>query len=119
MVSAPSYEAQSAHYGWRDWLSQRLTAVVMLLYTLLVFAIVVWNGGIDYAVWKSVFASHAFRLATFLFVIALVFHAWVGVRNILMDYVKPTGLRLSLQTIVICVLIAYMGWTIEILWGAV
>jgi len=118
MVSDVSYEAASAHYGWRDWLSQRVTAVVMLLYTLLVFAIVIWNGGLDYSVWKSVFANHAFRLATFLFMIALAFHAWVGVRNILMDYIKPAGWRLSLQTIVICVLIGYMGWTIEVLWGA-
>ncbi|HEY2817552.1 MAG TPA: succinate dehydrogenase, hydrophobic membrane anchor protein [Casimicrobiaceae bacterium] len=118
MVIASSYEAASAHYGWRDWLSQRVTAVVMLVYTLLIFAIVIWNGGVDYAVWKSVFANHAFKLATFLFMIALAFHAWVGVRNILMDYIKPTGWRLSLQTIVICVLIAYLGWTIEVLWGA-
>jgi len=118
MVNGVSYEAASAHYGWRDWLSQRVTAVVMLLYTLLVFAIVVWNGGLDYATWKTLFASHAFKLATFLFMIALAFHAWVGVRNIAMDYVKPTGLRLTLQTIVICVLIAYLGWTVEILWGA-
>ena len=118
MVSGPSYEAASAHYGWRDWLSQRVSAVVMLLYTLLVFAVVVWNGGLDYATWKSLFASHAFKLATFLFMIALAFHAWVGVRNVAMDYVKPTGWRLTLQTVVICVLIAYMGWTIEILWGA-
>ena len=117
MVSDVSYEAASAHYGWRDWLSQRVTAVVMLLYTLLVFAIVIWNGGLDYAVWKSVFANHAFRLATFLFMIALAFHAWVGVRNILMDYVKPTGVRLFLQGLVICALIAYTGWGIQVLWG--
>ena len=114
-----SYEPASAHYGWRDWLSQRVTAVVMALYTLLILGIVIWNGGIDYAVWKSLFASHAFKLATFLFMIVLAFHAWVGVRNIAMDYVKPIGMRLALQTIVICVLIAYMGWTIEVLWGAV
>jgi succinate dehydrogenase / fumarate reductase, membrane anchor subunit len=117
VVTHPSYEAASAHYGWRDWLAQRVTAVVMLVYTLLIFAIIVWNAGLDYSIWKSVFASHAFKLATFLFMLSLAFHAWVGVRNILMDYVKPTGWRLTLQTLAICVLIAYMGWTLEILWG--
>jgi len=119
MVNNVSYQAVSAHYGWRDWLSQRLTAVVMLLYTLLVLGIVLWHGGIDYAIWKSVFANQAFKLATFLFMLSMFFHAWVGVRNIAMDYVKPTGWRLTLQFIVICVLIAYTGWTIQILWGAV
>jgi succinate dehydrogenase / fumarate reductase membrane anchor subunit len=42
----------------------------------------------------------------------------VGVRNIAMDYVKPTGWRLAVQMIVIGMLIAYAGWTIQILWGA-
>jgi len=41
----------------------------------------------------------------------------VGVRNILMDYVKPAGVRLTLQCIVIGVLVGYLGWTIAILWG--
>jgi succinate dehydrogenase / fumarate reductase, membrane anchor subunit len=118
MVNDVSYEAVSAHYGWRDWLSQRVTAVVMVLYTLLVFGIVVWHGGLDYSVWKGLFASNAFKLATFLFMVSLFFHAWVGVRNIAMDYVKPTGWRLAVQMIVIGMLIAYAGWTIQILWGA-
>ena len=119
MVTNPSHEAVSAHYGWRDWLSQRVTAVVMALYTLLLFGVVVWHGGLDYSVWKGLFANNAFKLATFLFMIALFFHAWVGVRNIAMDYVKPTGWRLAVQMVVICMLIAYAGWTIQILWGAV
>src|SRR5438105_11439399 len=62
MVTDTSYEAVSAHYGWRDWLSQRVTAVVMALYTLLVFGIVLWHGGLDYNVWKGLFASNAFKL---------------------------------------------------------
>ena len=107
-----------AHYGLRDWLSQRVTAVVMILYTLLALAIVLWHGGLDHASWESVFAHPGFKLATFLFMMALLWHAWVGVRNILMDYVKPVGLRLTLQVAVIGVLVGYAGWTIQILWGA-
>jgi len=111
-------QAGSAHYGWRDWLSQRITAVIMLLYTLLLLGVALWNGGIDHAVWQALFASSAFRLASFLFMLALLWHAWVGVRNIAMDYIKPTAIRLAFQTAVICVLIAYAGWTIQILWGS-
>jgi succinate dehydrogenase / fumarate reductase membrane anchor subunit len=106
-----------AHYGLRDWLSQRVTAVVITLYTILVLGLVLWNGGLDYATWKAVFANGAFRVATFLFMASLLWHAWVGVRNILMDYAKPAGLRLVLEIVVICVLVAYAGWTIAILWG--
>jgi succinate dehydrogenase / fumarate reductase membrane anchor subunit len=49
--------------------------------------------------------------------VALFIHCWVGVRNILMDYAKPLSVRLTLQIVVICVLIAYGGWTIQVLWG--
>ena len=76
-----------------------------------------WHGGLDREVLKSLVASGAFRLASFLFMLSLLFHAWVGARNIAMDYIKPTAIRLTIQVVVICVLIAYAGWTIQILWG--
>ncbi|HEV2219052.1 MAG TPA: succinate dehydrogenase, hydrophobic membrane anchor protein [Casimicrobiaceae bacterium] len=109
--------AVGAHYGARDWLAQRVTAVVMTLYTLLIAGIVLWHGGLDYASWRSLFASAAFRVLSFLFMASLLFHAWVGMRNILMDYAKPTSLRLTLQVAVVCVLVAYAGWTAQVLWG--
>jgi succinate dehydrogenase / fumarate reductase membrane anchor subunit len=117
MVDMMDKHVHVAHYGWRDWLSQRVTAVVMALYTLLLFGIVLWHGGLDYAVWKSVFANAAFKLATFVFMIALLYHAWVGVRNIAMDYIKPTATRLFVEVLIICALIAYVGWTIQVLWS--
>jgi succinate dehydrogenase / fumarate reductase membrane anchor subunit len=106
-----------AHYGLTDWLLQRLTALVMAGYTLLLLAIVLWNGGLDYPLWKALFAHAGFKVATFLFMAALLFHAWVGVRDIYMDYVKPAGVRLALQALSVAVLVAYLGWTLAILWG--
>jgi succinate dehydrogenase / fumarate reductase membrane anchor subunit len=50
--------------------------------------------------------------------VSLLYHGWVGAREIFMDYVKPTGLRLALYVLTIGVLLAYLGWTIQILWGA-
>jgi succinate dehydrogenase / fumarate reductase membrane anchor subunit len=50
--------------------------------------------------------------------VALLYHAWIGLRDIYMDYVKPVGVRLALQLVSVAVLIGYLGWTIEILWGA-
>ena len=117
MVSGVDKLPVGAHYGLRDWLSQRITAVVMTLYTALFLGVVLWNGGLDYATWRVLFSGNAFRVATFVFMVALFVHAWVGVRNILMDYAKPMSVRLTLQIIVICLLIAYSGWTIQVLWG--
>jgi succinate dehydrogenase / fumarate reductase membrane anchor subunit len=117
MVSGAGKQPVGAHYGTRDWLSQRVTAVVMGLYTALLLVIVLWHGGMDYPTWKALFSDGAFRIASFLFMVSLLVHAWVGVRNILMDYAKPMSVRLTLQIIVICLLIAYSGWTIQVLWG--
>jgi len=50
--------------------------------------------------------------------LSVFLHAWVGVRNITMDYIKPTAIRLIVQIAVICALVAYTGWTIQVLWGA-
>jgi succinate dehydrogenase / fumarate reductase membrane anchor subunit len=118
MVNLTRKHVVGAHYGLRDWLLQRVTAVVMIAYTVLFAGVVVWNGGLDHATWRAVFAHRGLQLASFLFMLALLWHAWVGVRNILMDYVKPVAIRLALQATVIGALAAYAGWTIQILWGA-
>jgi succinate dehydrogenase / fumarate reductase membrane anchor subunit len=117
MVTRAGPSPVGAHYGLRDWLSQRVTAIVMIVYTVLFLGILLWHGGLDYAAWKGLFASNTFRIATFVFMVALLWHAWVGVRNILMDYAKPMSVRLTLQIVVICVLVAYGGWTVQVLWG--
>ncbi len=52
-----------------------------------------------------------------LFFLALLYHAWVGVRDIVMDYIKPTGLRLALQFLVGAALVFYLVWSVSILWG--
>jgi succinate dehydrogenase / fumarate reductase membrane anchor subunit len=111
-------QAVGAHYGLMDWLLQRATAVLMVLYTVLLLAVALWNGGLSYPLWKSLFAHGAFKVATFLFMVALLYHAWIGVRDIYMDYIKPTGVRLALQAATVTVLMLYLGWTIQLLWGA-
>ena len=111
-------EVIGAHYGWRGWLAQRVTAVVMLFYTLFFLAVLVRLPAIDYENWTSLWSLPVMRFATALFVLSVLLHAWVGVRNIFMDYVKDTGVRLILYVLVIIALVAYGVWTVQILWGA-
>ncbi|HKE39180.1 MAG TPA: succinate dehydrogenase, hydrophobic membrane anchor protein [Casimicrobiaceae bacterium] len=106
-----------AHYGSGDWLAQRITAVVMAVYTLLILGIALYNGGLDYALWQQLFAGTAFRIATLLFALALFWHAWIGVRDIWMDYIKPAGLRLTFEVLTVVVLLAYAAWLVQIMWG--
>jgi succinate dehydrogenase / fumarate reductase membrane anchor subunit len=103
-----------AHYGLRDWLAQRVTALLMIAYTVLFLA--VWPRPMSYAGWKSLFAQGWMRFATFLLVASVLIHAWIGMRNIWMDYAKPVGLRLALQVATIVWLVGCAGWATQILW---
>ena len=104
-----------AHYGLKDWLAQRVTAVAMLAYTLMLpFAL--GRGPMTYASWKALFAQGWMRAATFVFVASVLIHAWIGMRNIFMDYIHHTGLRLALQIATILWLVSCGGWAMQILW---
>ena len=116
--TAPTRQAVGAHYGWKDWLAQRITALILVVFTVLFLAIGLWNGGFDYTLWKALFANAAWKVVVFLAVLALCWHAWIGVRDIWMDYVKPVAVRLTLEVLTLLALVAYVGWTIGILWGA-
>jgi succinate dehydrogenase / fumarate reductase, membrane anchor subunit len=105
-----------AHYGLGSWLAQRITAVIMMLYTLIIAVMLLRGAPLTYGVWKELFTQGWMRVATLLFAVSLAWHAWVGVRDILMDYVKPDGLRLALHVMVLITIAAYAGWTIQILW---
>ncbi len=105
-----------AHYGTRDWLAQRITALVMAVFTVIVGAIIVSKAPLTHDVWKDLFTRGWMRVATLLFAVSLAWHAWVGVRDILMDYIKHDGLRLALQVVTVLLLAGYVTWAIEILW---
>ena len=106
-----------AHYGLRDWLSQRVTAGLMALFTLLVLAQVLFSRGpIGYDKWAGIFASQWMKVLTFTVIAALLWHVWVGMRDIWMDYVKPMGIRLGLQVFTIVWLLGCAGWAVQVLW---
>ncbi len=107
-----------AHYGLRDWLAQRFTAVVMALYTVILLVFFLTAHDFSYAGWAGMFARQWFKLATFVTFLALFYHAWVGMRDIWMDYVKPVGIRISLQVATIVWLIACAGYAAQIIWRA-
>jgi len=106
-----------AHYGLRDWLAQRATAIVMALYTVILLVAFLFANDFSYAGWASLFAKQWFKMATFVTLIALFYHAWVGMREILMDYITfSVVLRLVLQVAAIAWLIACAFYAAQILW---
>ena len=106
-----------AHYGLKDWLAQRVTAVVMAVYTLMVGVVWLAGGPFSYNTWKSLFSQGWMRFATLLFVLSMLYHAWVGVRDVFMDYLGHVIVRLTAQVLAILTLTAYAAWSFQILWG--
>ena len=106
-----------AHYGLRDWLIQRVTAVVMALFTVYVAGWLLLQSRVDYDVWTGLFSNNVMRSFALLFLLSLFYHAWIGVRDIVMDYVKPASIRLLIHVLVILALLLYSIWSVQILWG--
>ena len=124
-----------AHSGFRDWLSQRVTAALMALFTLVVVVQALWPWYVKdatghrvtdsagqfiaisgYDKWAGMFAAQWMKVLTFSVIAALLWHVWVGMRDVLMDYVKPVWLRLALQVFTIVWLTGCAGWAIQVLW---
>ncbi|PTT75453.1 succinate dehydrogenase, hydrophobic membrane anchor protein, partial [Pelomonas sp. HMWF004] len=105
-----------AHYGLRDWLAQRITAVVMAVFTAVLLAQLLMPGALGYDRWAAIFSQQWMKLLTLVTILSLAYHAWVGMRDIWMDYVKPVGVRLALQVLTIVWLLGCAGWAIQVLW---
>lgn len=105
-----------AHYGLQGWLAQRITAVAMALATVVIVG-GIWSASpAGYVAWKGLFAQWWMFLSVSLFSLSVMVHAWVGMRDILMDYVKPVGIRLALEVAIILALAYYTVWAMQILW---
>ncbi|WP_394787780.1 succinate dehydrogenase, hydrophobic membrane anchor protein [Rhodoferax sp.] len=107
-----------AHYGLRDWLAQRVTAAIMALFTIVVLAQLLFaKGPIGYDIWAGIFAAQWMKIVTFAVIIALLYHVWVGMRDVWMDYVTSmVWLRLLLQIFTLVWLVGCAGWAIQVLW---
>ncbi len=101
--------------GLRAWLWQRGSAVYLLLYTLVVGVLLSWRPPASHEAWRAWMAQPAMTLATAIFVWALLVHAWVGGRDVLIDYARPLALRLTLLAILGLMLGASGLWALKAL----
>lgn len=110
--------ASGSHRGLNAWLVQRVSALAM---TLLLPAFLVYAGlhaPLDYDAWRGLFQPLAARIGALLFISALLAHAWIGLREILIDYVHPLGLRLVLYFLFTLFYAGCLVWAVDILWSA-
>ena len=94
--------------GQRAWVVQRVSALLLLV--LIVFGVLAlpFAPPLDFAGWRA-FAGGVLGgpLIALLFG-ALCAHAWVGMRDIVLDYIQPRGLRLAVLSLVAIVLVGVL-----------
>ena len=105
-----------AHYGIQSWLAQRATAAYMAVFSVVFLLAIAMSRPASFEAWRAFIAQGWMRFALFVFLASMFYHAWIGVRDIYMDYIKPTGVRLALHVLTILVLVGYAGWSAQILW---
>lgn len=108
--------------GLSDWLMQRVTAVILLSYSIFIGYTLV--SGVDYASWQALFSQTWMRVFSMLALLSVLVHAWIGLWVVFTDYLTPrlmgnagNVLRLLAQFVCAIVLFAYLIWGIQIFWG--
>jgi succinate dehydrogenase / fumarate reductase membrane anchor subunit len=101
--------------GLRAWLVQRVSAVYMLFFILFLLFHFLLDPPHSYLAWHGWMVSRGVSIATAVFFAVLLLHAWVGVRDVLMDYVHPLALRISALALLGLSLMAIAAWVVRIL----
>ncbi|UTW04748.1 succinate dehydrogenase, hydrophobic membrane anchor protein [Amphritea atlantica] len=103
--------------GLYDWMIQRVTAVVLLAFTVFMIGYMLFSPNLDYQQWKELFECTAMRVFTLMALLSMAAHAWIGMWSISTDYIKPTGIRFLFQSACGLLTFIYVVWGIQILWG--
>ena len=110
--------------GSRDWIVQRISAVVLAVYSVVLLGFFLTHGNVTFFDWSQFMMSLPMRLFSLIAILALAGHAWVGMWTVFTDYITTgklggiaAGLRLVLQTLMIIAILVFLFWGIMIFWG--
>ena len=107
-----------SHQGLRDFIIQRISAVLMAIYSIGLIIYLVIHPGLSYAEWHHLFSKDWVKIVSILFILSLLFHAWIGMWTIFTDYIKPYVIRCILHSLVFLMLVSCFIWGLLILWSA-
>ena len=101
--------------GLKAWWVQRLSAVYMLLFVLFLLYSFALHPLHEFSRWHAWVARPGASVASLVFFAALLGHMWVGLRDVLLDYAKPAGLRRGVLAAVALSLLGLSIWLLAIL----
>ena len=102
--------------GLTEWLVQRVTALLIGVYTIFILIYLLDNQPLYFAQWHNLFHLTIMKIFTFMVLVSVMWHAWIGLWTVFTDYVKNTTVRFTLEILVLLLLVTYLSWGFEILW---
>lgn len=110
--------------GVGDWVIQRLSSVILTLYTVVILIYLVTTPDLDYPTWRALFDQLWMRVFSLLALLSLAGHSWVGLWNVVTDYVterlmgpKALAIRMIILGVYALVIASYLVWGVDLLWG--
>jgi succinate dehydrogenase / fumarate reductase membrane anchor subunit len=103
--------------GLYDWLMQRISALVLGIYTIFIVIYLLYYPELTYTQWKALFSNTAMRIFSLMALLSLGAHTWIGLWSVSTDYIKPMAYRFTFQLIVGGSMFAYTVWGVQLLWG--
>jgi len=104
--------------GLRPWIIQRFTAIYLLFFFIFLLVYFFFFPPLSYEAWRDAMSGTVAIVATSMFFLTLFAHAWVGLRDVIMDYVKPLPLRVTVLALLAFGLISMAAWVMHILFAA-
>lgn len=105
------------HQGLRDWVIQRISAIIIGIATISLVAYLMCHRDLSFVEWRMLFAPTGMKVVTLIVVLALAFHAWIGIWIVITDYVKPALLRFAIEVLVFMTLLACVLWALLMMWS--
>ena len=103
--------------GVHDFILIRASAIVLAVYTIFLVGFIACSSPLTYDVWHGLFSALPMKVFTLLALVAVLIHSWIGVWQVLTDYVHHLALRGVLQFVFVVAAFCYMAAGILIVWG--
>jgi succinate dehydrogenase / fumarate reductase membrane anchor subunit len=103
--------------GLRDWLIQRVTAVILLIYTFFILGFIILHPQLQYDEWQMLFSNNSVKIFSLLVLVSILLHAWIGMWTVFTDYIKSPYIRLILLILVAILFFWCLSYGVIVLWG--
>ena len=105
--------------GLNAWVVQRASAIYLLLFSMAMPLAIVLLDIDSFQAWQSFVLSPLVAISGLIFFASLLLHVWVGIRDVIIDYIHPFRLRLLVLAMLALYLIALMFWVLRLLFVSV